>query len=108
MIDRRQRFAFLELILARSMSIEQAARRYGCHPRTIRHWCSKVSDAIPAKVAVQAFEDAKIKAAEVIRDGSAKVAHDLIASARKPVALQILERHCLISVDLPVPVFPMT
>ena len=32
----------------------------------------------------QAFADAQIKAAEVIRDGSAKIASDLIASARKP------------------------
>jgi hypothetical protein len=47
---------------------------------------AKVSDVIPAKVAVEAFEDAKLKAAEVIRDGSAKIAHDLIASARgKPL-----------------------
>jgi hypothetical protein len=39
MIDPRQRFAFLELVLARSLSVEQAARRYDCHPRTIRRWC---------------------------------------------------------------------
>jgi hypothetical protein len=44
---------------------------------------AKVPDVIPAKVAVKAFEDAKIKAAEVIRDGSAKIASDLIASARE-------------------------
>jgi hypothetical protein len=47
---------------------------------------AKVADVIPANVAVEAFEDAKLKAAEVIRDGSAKVAHDLIAAARgKPL-----------------------
>jgi hypothetical protein len=43
---------------------------------------AKVVDVIPEKVAIKAFNDAKIKAAEVIRDGSAKVAHDLIAAAR--------------------------
>jgi len=47
---------------------------------------AKVAEVIPAKVAAKAFEDAKLKAAEVIRDGSAKVAHDLIATARgKPL-----------------------
>lgn len=43
---------------------------------------AKVVDVIPAKVAEQAFKDAKLKAAEVIRDGSARVAQDLIAAAR--------------------------
>jgi hypothetical protein len=49
---------------------------------------AKVSDVIPATVAEQAFEDAKIKAAEVIRDGSAKVASDLIAAARTPPQIE--------------------
>jgi transposase-like protein len=39
MIDRRQKFTFLELVLAKSLSVEQAARHYDCHPRTIRRWC---------------------------------------------------------------------
>jgi hypothetical protein len=43
---------------------------------------AKVVDVIPEKIAIKAFDDAKLKAAEVIRDGSAKVAHDLIAVAR--------------------------
>jgi hypothetical protein len=43
---------------------------------------AKVVDIIPEKIAIKAFDDAKLKAAEVIRDGSAKVAHDLIAAAR--------------------------
>jgi len=34
MIDWHQKFAFLQLVLARPLSVEQAARRYGCHPRT--------------------------------------------------------------------------
>jgi hypothetical protein len=47
---------------------------------------AKVVDVIPDKIAEQALENAKLKAAEVIRDGSAKVAHDLIAIARgKPL-----------------------
>jgi hypothetical protein len=39
MIDWRQKFAFLQLVLAKSLSVEQAAKRYGCQPRTIRRWC---------------------------------------------------------------------
>ena len=34
MIERRQKFAFLALVLAKSLSVEQAARRYDCRPRT--------------------------------------------------------------------------
>jgi hypothetical protein len=49
---------------------------------------AKVADVIPVKIAVKAFEDAKIKAAEVIRDGSAKIASDLIASARTPPMIE--------------------
>jgi hypothetical protein len=49
---------------------------------------AKVSDVIPARVAVKAFEDAKLKAAEVIRDGSAKIAHDLIAAARGTLLIE--------------------
>jgi hypothetical protein len=32
-------FAFLQLVLAKSQSVEQAAGRYGCSLRTIRSWC---------------------------------------------------------------------
>jgi hypothetical protein len=32
--------AHLQLVLARSMSVEQAAERYGYSERTIRHWAS--------------------------------------------------------------------
>ena len=47
---------------------------------------AKVVDVIPAKVAEQAFKDARIKTAEVIAAASAKIAQDLIAAARgKPL-----------------------
>ena len=32
-------FAFLQLVLAKSQSVEQVAARYGCSLRTIRSWC---------------------------------------------------------------------
>jgi hypothetical protein len=41
-----------------------------------------VVDVIPPAVAVKAFEVAKVKAIEVFRDGTARIAKDLIASAR--------------------------
>lgn len=47
-----------------------------------------VQDVIPAKKVSAAFEAAKVRAAEVIRDGSAKVARDLIASAREPQQIE--------------------
>jgi hypothetical protein len=47
---------------------------------------AKVVDVIPAKVAEQAFKDAKIRTAQVFAAASAKIAHDLIAAARgKPM-----------------------
>jgi hypothetical protein len=39
MVDPRLRLAFMQLVLEKSVSIEQAARRYGRHERAIRHWC---------------------------------------------------------------------
>jgi len=44
---------------------------------------TKVRDAVPPNVVEAKLKAAKIKAAEVIRDGSIRVAHDLIASAHK-------------------------
>lgn len=49
---------------------------------------AKVVDVIPAKVAEKAFKDARIQAAEIIRDGSAKIAHDLVESARNPKLIE--------------------
>lgn len=43
----------------------------------------KVRDAVPPGVVEAKLKLAKLKAAEVIRDGSIRVAHDLIASAHK-------------------------
>lgn len=43
----------------------------------------KVRDAVPPGVAETKLKAAKLKAAEVIRDGSIRVAHDLLASAHK-------------------------
>jgi hypothetical protein len=43
----------------------------------------KVRDAVPPGVVEAKLKAAKLKAAEVIRDGSIRVAHDLIASAHK-------------------------
>jgi hypothetical protein len=48
----------------------------------------EVEKVIPLKIAVQYYNDARIKAVEVIRDGSAKVASDLIAAARKPSEIE--------------------
>jgi hypothetical protein len=39
MVDPRLKLAFMQLVLARSISIEQAAARYGRHERAIRRWC---------------------------------------------------------------------
>jgi hypothetical protein len=38
-VDQRLKFAFMQLVLERSVSIAQAARRYGRHERAIRNWC---------------------------------------------------------------------
>lgn len=43
----------------------------------------KVRDAVPPNVVEAKLKAAKLKAAEVIRDGSIRVAHDLIASAHR-------------------------
>jgi hypothetical protein len=48
-----------------------------------------VKDVIKATIAKDIFEQAKIDAAEVIRDGSAKLARDLIARAQKPEPPQV-------------------
>ena len=48
----------------------------------------KVRDVIPGHVAVEAFKEAQIRAAVIMRDASAKVAEDLIAAARKPPQLE--------------------
>ena len=37
-------FAFLQLVLAKSQSVEQAAARYGCSLRTIRSWWQLAPD----------------------------------------------------------------
>jgi hypothetical protein len=42
MVDPRLKLAFQALVLARSCSVETAARRYGCDPRTVRRWCRLV------------------------------------------------------------------
>ena len=34
-------FAFRQLILARSMTVADAAQKYGCHPRTVTMWLTK-------------------------------------------------------------------
>ena len=39
MVDPRLKLAFMQLVRARSMSVEQAAKFYGCSTRTIRRWC---------------------------------------------------------------------
>jgi hypothetical protein len=49
---------------------------------------AKVRDVVSERVATKAFEAAKIKAAEVIRDGSSRVATELIESARQPIAAE--------------------
>jgi hypothetical protein len=48
----------------------------------------KVRDAVPPGVVEAKLKAAKLKAAEVIRDGSIRVAHDLIASAHKVDAIE--------------------
>lgn len=48
----------------------------------------KVRDAVPPGVVEAKLKAAKLKAAEVIRDGSIRVAHDLIASAHKVEAIE--------------------
>jgi hypothetical protein len=52
------------------------------------HSYTKVREAIPAHVMVAAYEQAKIRAAEILRDGAAKIASDLIASARMPAQIE--------------------
>ena len=49
---------------------------------------TKVRDAVPPNVVEAKLKAAKIKAAEVIRDGSIRVAHDLMASAHKPEPIE--------------------
>lgn len=48
----------------------------------------KVRDAVPPGVVEAKLKAAKLKAAEVIRDGSIRVAHDLLASAHKIDAVE--------------------
>jgi hypothetical protein len=38
MVDPRQKIAWLVLVLAKSLSVEQAARRYGVTARTVGRW----------------------------------------------------------------------
>jgi hypothetical protein len=45
MVDPRVKLAFMQLVLARSVSVEQAARRYGRHERAIRRWCLLAREA---------------------------------------------------------------
>lgn len=49
---------------------------------------TKVRDAVPPNVVEAKLKAAKLKAAEVIRDGSIRVAHDLLASAHKPEPIE--------------------
>jgi len=49
---------------------------------------TKVRDAVPPGVVGAKLKAAKLKAAEVIRDGSIRVAHDLLASAHKIEAVE--------------------
>ena len=39
MTDWHRKLAFQQLVLAKSLSVGQAAERYGCTTRTVRYWC---------------------------------------------------------------------